>query len=110
MVAIDRRVAFLDVFEKHGAFAVNILGEHQRELSNRFASVLPEGRFEGVKWSRGVTGSPVLDGVIGVIECRIERVFDAGDHRVLVGLAVAAEVREGQPLVFFGSEYSGLLE
>jgi flavin reductase (DIM6/NTAB) family NADH-FMN oxidoreductase RutF len=105
MVAIDRRVAFLDVFEKHGAFAVNILGEHQCELSNRFASVLPEGRFEGVEWSRGVTGSPVLEGGIGVIECRIERVFDAGDHRVLVGLAVGAELGEGKPLVFFGSEY-----
>ncbi len=70
MVAIDRRVAFLSVFENHGAFAVNILGAAQRELSNRFA-VLPEGRFEGVEWSRGVTGSPVLAGTIGVMECEI---------------------------------------
>ncbi len=107
MVAIDRRVGFLGVFEEHGAFAVNILGEHQRELSNRFA-VLPEGRFSGVSWARGLTGSPVLDGVIGVLECRIERVFDAGDHRVLVGLAVAAEMGEGKPLVFFGSDYAGI--
>ena len=109
MVAIDRRVAFIDVFEKHGAFAVNILRDQQRELSNRFA-VLPEGRFAGVEWSGGVTGSPVLEGAIGVIECRIERAFDAGDHRVLVGLAIAAEVGAGKPLLFFGSDYARIEE
>jgi flavin reductase (DIM6/NTAB) family NADH-FMN oxidoreductase RutF len=107
MVAIDRDCVFLPFFESSGYYAVNILSEDQRELSNRFAQ-LPEGRFSGVAWRSGVTGSPVIEGVLAVIECRTVQMLDAGDHRVLIGEAVAVEVREGRPLVFFGSGYAGL--
>ena len=104
MIAIDCSCTFLAFFEASGYYAVNILAEDQRELSNRFAQ-LPEGRFEGVSWKAGVTGSPLIEGVISVLECRTIQVIDAGDHRVLIGEAVAAEVREGKPLVFLGSDY-----
>jgi flavin reductase (DIM6/NTAB) family NADH-FMN oxidoreductase RutF len=107
MVAIDRDCVFLPFFESSGSYAVNILSEDQRDLSNRFAQ-LPEGRFSGVGWRSGVTGSPVIEGVLAVIECRTVQMLDAGDHRVLIGEAVAVEVREGRPLVFFGSGYAGL--
>jgi flavin reductase (DIM6/NTAB) family NADH-FMN oxidoreductase RutF len=50
----------------------------------------------------------VIEGALAVIECKTVRVMDAGDHRVLIGEAVGAEVREGRPLVFFGSGYAGL--
>jgi flavin reductase (DIM6/NTAB) family NADH-FMN oxidoreductase RutF len=107
MVAIARDCVFLPSFESSGHYAVNILSEDQRELSNRFAQ-LPEGRFAGVAWRGAVTGSPVIEGALAVIECKTVRVMDAGDHRVLIGEAVGAEVREGRPLVFFGSGYAGL--
>jgi flavin reductase (DIM6/NTAB) family NADH-FMN oxidoreductase RutF len=107
MVAIARDCAFLSVFESSGHYAVNILGENQRDLSNRFAQ-LPEGRFSGVSWRKGATSSPVIDGVIAVLECSTVQMLDAGDHRVLIGEVVAVEVGEGRPLVFFGSDYKEL--
>jgi flavin reductase (DIM6/NTAB) family NADH-FMN oxidoreductase RutF len=107
MVAIDRACVFLAVFESSGHFAVNILSEHQRDLSDRFAQ-LPEGRFSGVSWSSGVTGSPVIDGSLAVIECETRQVLDAGDHRVFIGEAVAVGIGEGRPLVFFASDYARL--
>ncbi|MGH9557939.1 MAG: flavin reductase family protein [Bryobacteraceae bacterium] len=108
MVAIDRGCPFLGFFEASGFYAVNILRENQRDMSNRFAQ-LPEGRFTGVAWREGLIGAPWIEGVLGGIDCKIVEAFDAGDHRVLIGEVVAVEIGEGRPLVFFGSAYTGLL-
>jgi len=107
MVAVDFASPVLAVFESSGAYAVNILREDQRDLSMRFAE-LPEGRFDGVNWHAGATGSPVIDPILGVIECRIVQPIDTGDHRVLIGEVVEVSCSEGRPLVFFGSGYVGL--
>ncbi len=107
MAAIARASAYLAAFESSEFFAVNILTEEQRHLSIRFAR-REEGRFNGAPWSPGVTGSPVFEDTLGVIECRTVQWLDAGDHRVLVGQAVAAVVRKGRPLLFFESGYASL--
>jgi len=107
IVAIDRACVFLGFFELSGHFAVNILDERQADLSDRFAQI-PEGRFKGVDWRSGVTGSPILAGSLAVIECETRQIIDAGDHRVLIGEAIAAEIGEGRPLVFFSSAYARL--
>jgi flavin reductase (DIM6/NTAB) family NADH-FMN oxidoreductase RutF len=107
MAAIARVSAYLAAFESSGFFAVNILTEEQRPLSIRFAR-REEGRFDGAPWNAGVTGSPVFEGTLGVIECRTVQWLDAGDHRVMVGQAVAAVVRHGRPLLYFESGYASL--
>jgi flavin reductase (DIM6/NTAB) family NADH-FMN oxidoreductase RutF len=104
MVAVDRDCTSMGAFETSSSFAVNILREEQIDLSIRFAQ-LPEGRFTGVSWREGVTGAPVMEGVLGVIEAKTVQVIDAGDHRALIGEAVSVEIGEGRPLLFFGSEY-----
>lgn len=107
MAAIARASAQLPGFESSSFFAVNILAEQQRDLSVRFGRP-EEGRFNGAGWSAGVTGSPVFEETLGVIECRTVQWLDAGDHRVLVGQAVAAVVRQGRPLLYFESGYASL--
>jgi flavin reductase (DIM6/NTAB) family NADH-FMN oxidoreductase RutF len=105
LVAVDRVCSLLETFEKSGHFALNFLSQSQRDLSIRFSEI-PEGRFTGVSWSPGADGAPLIDGVIGSIECRTTRIIDAGDHRALIGEVVAASVGEGDPLVFFRSMYT----
>jgi flavin reductase (DIM6/NTAB) family NADH-FMN oxidoreductase RutF len=107
MAAIARASAYLAAFESSSFFAVNILTEEQRDLSIRFAR-REEGRFNGAPWSPGTTGSPVFEETLGVIECRTVQWLDAGDHRLLVGQAVASVVRQGRPLLFFESGYASL--
>jgi len=88
-----------------GVFAVNVLGADQAGVSNHFASSAAD-RFEEVAWRAGVTGSPVLDGVIAHIECRTDQVVEAGDHWIVVGRVVDLEVDGGgTPLVFLGGRY-----
>jgi flavin reductase (DIM6/NTAB) family NADH-FMN oxidoreductase RutF len=107
LVAIDRACSLLDTFQKAERFAINVLSIHQQDLSVRF-SQLPEGRFTGVSWTPGIEGTPLIDGTIGSIECRTINVIDAGDHRALIGEVVAASIGEGDPLVFFRSDYAAI--
>lgn len=105
LVAVDRACSLLETFEKSGHFALNFLSSHQRDLSVRF-SELPEGRFSGVSWIPGAEGAPLIDGIIGSIECRTTQIINAGDHRALIGEVIGASVGEGDPLVFFRSAYT----
>jgi flavin reductase (DIM6/NTAB) family NADH-FMN oxidoreductase RutF len=89
---------------KAGAFCVNILEEHQEALSRTFA-VSGGDKFDGVGWTPGVTGAPVLEGSLAVIECRLGEIFDGGDHELVTGLVVAMEVGEGAPLLFYRSGF-----
>ena len=97
----------LPAFEKADFFALNILAEQQQHLSVHFARRRP-GRFDGVLWRPGATGAPLFDQTLAAIECRAVQRFDAGDHRVLVGEAVAAAIHEGRPLLYFQSAYGAL--
>jgi 3-hydroxy-9,10-secoandrosta-1,3,5(10)-triene-9,17-dione monooxygenase reductase component len=93
------------LIEPARCFAVNILSSDQAGISNHFASSAAD-RFGEVSWRPGVTGSPILDGVVGHIECRTEHTFDAGDHWIVVGHVVDLSVDEGgAPLVFLGGRY-----
>jgi flavin reductase (DIM6/NTAB) family NADH-FMN oxidoreductase RutF len=107
MIAIDRDCTFLSHFETSGFYAVNILREEQLDLSIRFAQ-LPEGRFAGIPWTPAGTGSPILDGILGLIDCATVQILDAGDHRVLIGRVLDVRIAPGRPLIFFEGHYTRL--
>lgn len=104
LVSIDLRNAILGHFVSSSWFAVNVLAQHQEELSRRFASPA-ENRFLDIDWHAGVSGVPLLDGVLAQMECSVVRAFEAGDHTVLIGEVRGARHGEGKPLVFFDSGY-----
>jgi 3-hydroxy-9,10-secoandrosta-1,3,5(10)-triene-9,17-dione monooxygenase reductase component len=89
---------------KAGAFCVNILEEHQEALSRTFA-VSGGDKFDGVGWKPGITGAPVLEGSLAVVECRLGEIFDGGDHELVMGLVVAMDIGEGGPLLFYRSGF-----
>lgn len=65
-------------------FAVNILSENQKDVSNTFARPV-EDRFASVSWSAGPFGSPVFEGTAAWFDCAMHQVVDAGDHVILLG-------------------------
>jgi flavin reductase (DIM6/NTAB) family NADH-FMN oxidoreductase RutF len=107
LICIDCASQALDHFRRGPYFAVNVLAVSQRDLSVTFAEK-PEGRFDGIAWEPGQTGAPLLEGALSTIECRVERVLDAGDHAVIIGEVVRAECRAGQPLLYFNRMYREL--
>ena len=87
-----------------GAFCVNILEEHQEALSRTFA-VSGGDKFDGIGWKPGLTGAPVLEGSLAMVECRLGEIFDGGDHELVTGLVVAMNIGEGGPLLFYRSGF-----
>jgi len=92
-------------------FAVNILGDRQRELSARFARSSTD-KFAGTAWHVGEGGSPLLDDAIAVIECDIDAVHHGGDHWIVSGavrtVVVSDSAEPPRPLVFYRSAYRAL--
>ena len=109
LICADKTSNTLGVIEASGVFAANILSAEQRALSNLFASKRDEERrFEGLAWRRGATGSPILAGALAVLDCRVVAAHDAGDHVIYVGRVETAEVRQGEPLLYYGGAYRGM--
>jgi flavin reductase (DIM6/NTAB) family NADH-FMN oxidoreductase RutF len=107
LVCIDRAAKSYTAFTQGNGFAINILSQDQRELSQRFASKTAD-KFAGVDWSKGANGAPILDGALAWLECRHWRWVTAGDHIVLIGEVVDLGVNPGQPLAYFGSAYGAV--
>lgn len=92
-----------------GHFAVNILAEHQEDVSQRFAKP-GQDHFEGLDVIRGHRGLPLLPGCLAYLVCAVEDVVQAGDHDIVLGrVEDCAESANGRsPLVFFRGGYNTL--
>jgi flavin reductase (DIM6/NTAB) family NADH-FMN oxidoreductase RutF len=111
LVCADKTSNTLEVIEAGGCFAVHVLRTGQEGLSNRFASKKNEHRrFEGVEWRAGVTGAPLLPGVLAALDCRVVASHDAGDHVIYVGSVESADAEEGTPLVYYQAAYHELAD
>ena len=118
LVCVDKGATTHDPLLNAGAFAINILAADQRETSDFFAlhgedheQALRTGdipdRMGGFPHRSGATGSPILDGTLGWLDCRIWKNYDGGDHTIVVGEVVDMELsrRNGVPLLFFTGGY-----
>ena len=110
-IIIDSAHHAHELLEQEGAsFAVNILGADQTELSNRFAFVKDEDRFATGKWTRAVTGAPVLADALAWMDCTIHSKHRAGSHTIYVGEVQASETpRASQAsLIYWNRDYRRL--
>lgn len=97
-----------EFIERNSIFAVNILAADQEPLSRYFSSKdRPRGQdaFREVPHTSVVTGSPVLDGVLAYLDCRLHESRNAGDHEIFIGEVVALQTFEREPLLFAGGGY-----
>lgn len=112
LVCIGLSAAGSDMIRRNGVFAVNILGAEQEPLSRFFASKdRPRGRdaFRGVPHRAEVTGAPILEDVVGFVDCDVHAVHEVGDHLIFIGEVVALGYDpERRPLVFHGGSYASL--
>lgn len=89
-------------------YAVNILSQDQRMLSNQYSQkeahlLLPDHH------RTGKTGLPILRKALCSFECEIWQRYDGGDHIILVGKVIEVNSAPvGKPLVFQGGQYRQL--
>lgn len=112
LIAIDHKANGYKMLEEEGAtFAVNILGEEQTELSNRFAWVKDEDRFSEGNWTTASTGALVLEDALGWLDCTIYGRLVAGTHTIYIGEVVASKVNrpDAFPLAYWNRGYRRLM-
>jgi flavin reductase (DIM6/NTAB) family NADH-FMN oxidoreductase RutF len=110
LFSVARSAKAFAIWEKAEYFAVNLLAEHQQQLSNRFAKAHTD-KWSGVETTDGETGVPLLDRAIVSFECARFAAYDGGDHLILVGRVLAIAGKREQPatpLVFYRSRYRRL--
>jgi 3-hydroxy-9,10-secoandrosta-1,3,5(10)-triene-9,17-dione monooxygenase reductase component len=94
------------LMQRAGHFAVNFLSAEQAEVSNAMAS-RGSDKFAGIPWVPSKeTGSPLLEGILGYVDCQIHAVHEAGDHYVVLGRVLdLAAAEDDEPLLFFQGQY-----
>lgn len=111
MVSIDHRGTAREMLDVDGAvFAVNVLGQNQMELSNRFAWVKDEDRFLEGDWATAVTGAPVLNTALTWLDCTIQTRYPTGNHTIYIGevQASATPHPDDAPLLYWNRGYRQL--
>jgi flavin reductase (DIM6/NTAB) family NADH-FMN oxidoreductase RutF len=109
LICVENRTSIYEhLNEEGGFFAVNILAEDQELVSRRFATKDTD-RFDGIGYTTGATGSPILTGALAFVECRVVNAYPGGDHTIFVGEVEAMGATEGKPLAYFRGGYSKLV-
>ncbi len=78
----------LEVLETVGSGALTLLAAEHEIVASRFSSAgRPSARhlLETVPWQRaGHSGAVVLSGAVAALDCRVERLVEAGDHTLVL--------------------------
>lgn len=107
LVCVGHETECLEAYRQCSQFAVNVLGDSQRAISDRFAAEHSD-RFAGVCWREGSYGLPILEGCIASLECAAWRRIEAGDHMILVGRVLGCEDSADRPLAYWRGRYRSL--
>jgi len=107
LVCIEKTTGSHYAFHESEYFIVNILAEGQEDISNRFASQVPD-KFDGVDYKFGIGEIPVLEAAFVTLECRLAYAHEGGDHTIFVGLVEKSNVRDENPLIYWHGNYRKL--
>ena len=103
--SLSQRSLSLDAFRTGSHYAINVLAADQHELALRFATPLTD-RWDGVAWTPGVAGAPLITGAMAHFECFNKSRYEEGDHVIFVGqVEQVAHRPEATPLLFHGGRF-----
>jgi flavin reductase (DIM6/NTAB) family NADH-FMN oxidoreductase RutF len=91
LVCVQRDSRFHDAVLDARVFGASILGAEQRAVSDWLATPgRPlHGQLDRVPHQHGpLTGVALIDGSLGMLECRVRDIHPAGDHSIVVGEVV----------------------
>ncbi len=109
LVCIEKNAQSHGLVHASGVFALNILGDAQRELGERFAYDR-EVRSHPADFVRGVvgqTGALLFQDALAFLECRVVAEYPGGDHTIFIGEVVNAQVQETRmgPLIYYDRKF-----
>ena len=89
-------------------FTVHVLHSQQQDVSTIFATP-NEDKFGNIPWSKGEEGTPVLNEFLECFHCKTEKLYEGGDHVIILGKVVRLETKLNEPpLLYHQGEYKVL--
>ena len=110
LICISKAAHSCDTFANCAHFTVNILADDQANISNQFAWVKTDNKFELGDWSTAVTGAPVLKEALAWLDCTIYSRHHAGTHTIYIGEVQASSCPnpDEKPLIYWNRDYQSL--
>jgi flavin reductase (DIM6/NTAB) family NADH-FMN oxidoreductase RutF len=111
LVCLNKTTLTHDLVLRSGAYAISLLALGQDAVSNRFAGFDPavvehDQRFEGIEVATAETGSPLIVGAVGWLDCRVNAMHETHTHTVFIAEVIYAYAQPDQPpLVYFNRNY-----
>ena len=103
--SLSQAAASLPAFRAGSHYAINVLAAPQKALAERF-SLKGLDRWEGVSFTEGMCGAPLLSGAAATFECFNRSRYDEGDHVIFVGEVERCSWTPGaSPLLFHGGRF-----
>lgn len=101
---LANKSASLGAFTLGSAFAVHVLAAEQAAVARHFARSGTD-KFAGQAGPQDSAAPPEVPGALVRLSCRVARLDPGGDHTIILGELVSAELRPGAPLVFHASRF-----
>ncbi|TAG27876.1 MAG: flavin reductase [Burkholderiales bacterium] len=103
--SLGLKAGSLQAFLQARHYAIHVLSVEQQPLAERFASKMVN-RFDGLSFTEGLGGVPLLPGCAAVFECTNKSQYPEGDHVILVGEVLACKHDATRsPLLFHGGKF-----
>jgi flavin reductase (DIM6/NTAB) family NADH-FMN oxidoreductase RutF len=90
-------------FENAEHYAIHVLSSDQSDLCYGFAK--DAFALQQLDHSTNAFGVPLIDNCLARFECNKTAGFDGGDHIIILGKVLRAEMREGDALAFFAGQF-----
>ena len=102
MLGVRKGSHSLGLIEESKVFSINLMAKSDKKIVEQFFKHTPAdgNRFGDLPFSLKKTHTPILDKAIAYLECEVKGVFDGGDHAIVIGEVVEAEVlKDEAPLI-----------
>jgi flavin reductase (DIM6/NTAB) family NADH-FMN oxidoreductase RutF len=113
LVSIERTTRTHRMLLARRTFAVSLLAADQRDLADRFAGRVADSddRFAGIAFHTVASGSPIPEGSLAYLDCRLAAAHGAGTHTLFLGEVIdGGLLRQAPPLIYFDRDYRRLAE
>jgi flavin reductase len=108
LVCVDHRARTHAHLHARKRFGVNVLRNDQQAISEYYARAEETHQHPetaGARFDRTPQSTPVLQGALAYLECRLHSAQPAGDHTIFIAEVEEVMVRDGEPLLYFRSRY-----
>jgi flavin reductase (DIM6/NTAB) family NADH-FMN oxidoreductase RutF len=103
--SLSRLSGSMQAFQQNSHYAVHVLGHTQQALAQRFAT-RDIDRFEGLEWTPGAGGAPLLAGCAATFTCFNRSRYAEGDHVIFIGeVEHCSHSPTSAPLLYHGGRF-----